>query len=148
MSPRPVRTIRPSSKLGAGNAAHLELSYQRSAIKLARATTTNDLSPPSQITTKWPRPQPNTGYSESSSTNDADTTDVPLQTPSVPALKKAKTTIDANPAETNVSITEISDESDDDRSEIEHLNKTDPTADIKTFFTAVPSVPGQNKQRM
>ncbi|KAH9048196.1 hypothetical protein EDB84DRAFT_330541 [Lactarius hengduanensis] len=30
----------------------------------------------------------------------------------------------------------------------ESLNKTDPTADIKTFFRALPQVPGQAKKRM
>ena len=30
----------------------------------------------------------------------------------------------------------------------ERLNKTSPTADIKTFFTLVPQVPGQNKVHM
>ncbi|KAH8982261.1 hypothetical protein EDB92DRAFT_1894562 [Lactarius akahatsu] len=43
---------------------------------------------------------------------------------------------------------EVMDIDDVDDPHDETLNKTDPTADIKAFFTALPRVPGQAKQRM
>ena len=65
-----------------------------------------------------------------------------------PKLKKAKVT--PHQAESilqaKVSIIEIDD--DDDDQQVEQLNKMGSTADVKTFFTEVLPVPGQNKGHM
>jgi hypothetical protein len=45
----------------------------------------------------------------------------------------------------DISIIDIEDIKDPDD---ERLNKSEPTADIKHFFTAIPSLPGQTKRRM
>ena len=67
----------------------------------------------------------------------------------VPTAKKTKTSPPSEQAPSHVladsSIIEI-DDIDDPRDE--RLNKNDPTADIKYFFSLVPRIPGQNKRRM
>ena len=67
----------------------------------------------------------------------------------VPTAKKTKTSPPSEQAPSHVladsSIIEI-DDIDDPRDE--RLNKNDPTADIKYFFSLIPRIPGQNKRRM
>ena len=66
-----------------------------------------------------------------------------------PTAKKTKTLPPSEQAPllvlTDSSIIDI-DDIDDPRDE--WLNKNDPTADIKYFFSPVPRIPGQNKRRM
>ncbi len=51
----------------------------------------------------------------------------------------------ASGLQTNISIISIDDVDD---LQTEWLNKTNPTADIKEFFSVMPCVPGQDKVRM
>ncbi len=59
-----------------------------------------------------------------------------------PKLKRPKLTVSPGHQEPEVPIINIDDIED------EQLNKSDPTADIKYFFTKVPHVPGQVKRRL
>ena len=68
----------------------------------------------------------------------------------MPTTKKAKTvrpsdTLDSLGMHSDVQVMDIDDVSDLRK---ESLNKSDPTADIKFFFTLVPSPPGQAKVRV
>lgn len=65
----------------------------------------------------------------------------------MPTVKKPKTlgpldTLDDLGMHTDVQVMDIDDVSDPHE---EVLNKTDPTADIKFFFTTAPPAPGQTK---
>ena len=51
----------------------------------------------------------------------------------------------ASGLQTDISIISIDDVDD---LQTERLNKTNPTADIKEFFSVMPCVPGQDKVRM
>jgi hypothetical protein len=73
--------------------------------------------------------------------DDTDTAaNVPEETPQAKKSKKNPV-----PLQNDASIIEI-DDVDDLKSE--RLNKSDPTADIKEFFIALPPPPGQEKGRM
>ncbi len=155
--------------MGASNAGDLEISWQRSIVASARAAEDGaecisgkarplgsrdnadessaqptqashsaDSVPP-RITLKRPLSE-SIPCSLPTGSRASHATDV-LPTPLV---KKAKTSLDANLAETNVSNLEITEISDND----EPLNKTNLTVDIKEFFTSKPRLPGQNKCRM
>ncbi|KAF8258253.1 hypothetical protein EI94DRAFT_1708159 [Lactarius quietus] len=63
-----------------------------------------------------------------------------------PQAKKSKTSL--TPVGREDTLTSIIDIDDIEDPRDEKLNKSDPTADIKYFFTAVPRVPGQPKGRM
>ncbi|KAH8979532.1 hypothetical protein EDB86DRAFT_2835865 [Lactarius hatsudake] len=177
MSPRPVRKIIPSAKLTADNAGNLELTSHRMAIasasvastapQLSRTpatssplpessppppTDTEDASSPAphlaQARTSSKRPSYATIKSHDSvitvsSTTSDDTSEIALMPPK---LKRPKTSpIDREPeVHTDFSIIDIDDIEDP---EDERLNKLHPSADIKYFFTVLPRLPGQAKQR-
>jgi hypothetical protein len=68
----------------------------------------------------------------------------------MPAAKKAKTlkpldAVDNLGMHTDVQVMDINDTSDPHK---EALNKTDPTADIKAFFSSAPPAPSQTKLQM
>lgn len=66
--------------------------------------------------------------------------------PTAPKTKKPKTSLTSgNQEDSQVSIIDIDNVEDP---QDERLNKSDPTADIKYFFTLVPRLPGQSKGRM
>ena len=98
---------------------------------------------PAPLRTKRPRPQP-VLCDQPTTDDDTDLTDV---LDNAPEPKKAKTTSDqpATGLQADISIISI-----DDVEELqnERLNKNDPTADIKEFFTALPAVPGHGKGRV
>jgi hypothetical protein len=175
MSSRPARKIVPTAKLTAENAGDLELTSHRSAIAATLAapqpqrtpfvpsspvseplqptlaTDTSPASSPDQVpvrtstSTKRPRPRPllpaNSIQTIPDDNIDSDGAD------DAPKVKKAKATPHqvGSMLQTEASIIEINDGDDQQN---ERLNKIDPSADIKAFFTAVPHVPGQNKGRM
>ncbi|KAH8983923.1 hypothetical protein EDB92DRAFT_2036906, partial [Lactarius akahatsu] len=162
MRPRPSRTIYPSTKLTADNAGELELtSHHRAVASAASIVQHRPPDSPASITVK-PMP-PNSDNAPAPSLMPSDL--VPARTsfnkpPSVLTLnddcdgvlnsKKAKT--QARPdTDTDTGMhsdVEVMDIDDVDDPHDETLNKTDPTADIKAFFTALPRVAGQAKQRM
>ena len=75
------------------------------------------------------------------------TSDGPDGTPdTAPQAKKSKTSL--TPVSREETLTSIIDIDDIEDPRDERLNKSDPTADIKAFFTAVPHVSGQPKGRM
>ncbi|KAH9012497.1 hypothetical protein EDB85DRAFT_1900322 [Lactarius pseudohatsudake] len=167
LSPRPTRNIQPTAKLSAENAGSLELTSHRRAVasaSLAAAPTpllpvsestptgsessdepSSSPDPVSAQTTKQPKKQPRAippavGDNQG---DDGNTTDVPDD---APAAKKVKTTSgQAIGLQADISIISIDDV---DNLENERLNKSDPTADLKEFFSAMPPLPGQEKGRM
>ncbi|KAH9009351.1 hypothetical protein EDB84DRAFT_1571258 [Lactarius hengduanensis] len=170
MSARPSRTIYPSAKLTADNAGELELTSHRRAVASAASVVQHRPPDSPASTTVKPTP-PNSDNAPAPSLTPSDL--APARTsckrphdvavnkpPSVPTLnddrdgvlnsKKAKT--QARPdTDTDTGMhsdVEVMDIDDVDDPRDETLNKTDPTADIKAFFTALPRVPGQAKQRM
>ena len=75
------------------------------------------------------------------------TSDGPDGTPdTAPQAKKSKTSL--TPVSREETLTSIIDIGDIEDPQDERVNKSDPTADIKAFFTAVPRVSGQPKGRM
>ena len=75
------------------------------------------------------------------------TSDGPDGSPNTtPQAKKSKTSL--TPVSQEDTLTSIIDIDDIEDPQDERLNKSNPTADIKYFFTAVPRVPGQPKGRM
>jgi hypothetical protein len=156
---RPVRTILPTAKLTAENAGDLVLTSHRRAVASASeaapppqqnrlsspVSPTAELLPdtaPTRTSTKRPHAHP-ISHDPLIINNDADTTDVPED---APKAKKPKTT-PGQPArglQTDVLIISIDDVED---LQSERLNKSDPTADVKEFFTAMPRAPGQDKGR-
>ncbi|KAH9162653.1 hypothetical protein EDB89DRAFT_1913142 [Lactarius sanguifluus] len=165
--PASTRKILPTAKLRAENAGNLELTSHRRAVAVASAglastpqpsspvpepfvsTTPTDVnvepsSPgpgpvPTQTSTKRP------GQLSSHSTLDTDdNAGIAVDVPKAKKLKKTPGQLTTG-LQTDVSIIEIDDVDD---LQNERLNRTDPTADIKAFFTAVPHVLGQNKERM
>ncbi|KAH9027109.1 hypothetical protein EDB85DRAFT_1976911 [Lactarius pseudohatsudake] len=166
MSPRPARKILPTAKLTAENAANLELTSHRRAVAVASGCLAASPQPSSPVSASVSEPFTSTTPAdvdvESSSPGPAptrtstkrpgqlsshgtlDTDDDAAAAEDVPKAKKLKRT-PGQGLQTDVSIIEIDDVDD---LQNERLNKTDPTADIKAFFTAVPRIPGQNKVRM
>ncbi|KAH8977137.1 hypothetical protein EDB92DRAFT_1958745 [Lactarius akahatsu] len=164
LSPRPTRKIQPTAKLSTENAGSLELTSHRRAVasaSSAAAPTQAPLLPVSESTptgsdvgTSGPSPDPISARTTKhpravppavgdDQGDNGNTTDVPDD---APAAKKLKTTTSqAIGLQADISIISI-----DDVDDLEHerLNKTDPTADIKQFFSATPPVPGQEKGRM
>lgn len=103
-------------------------------------------SAPARGTGKRAAPSHDTGYVRESSPS----TSTDIVDDDVPAAKKAKTlrpsdTVDSLGMHTDVQVMDIDDVSDPRE---EALNKTDPTADLKFFFTSAPPAPGQTKVRM
>jgi hypothetical protein len=169
---RPSHVIHPSAKLTADNVGELELSWHCHVVASATSVTPRQLatSSASFLPPCLPQPTP----SDSDNTQSPLTSNQPRTSckrprvshagidtsPSSPSLiddhddtlisKKAKkngppTDLDASGMHSDVQIMDISDV-DDPRDE--SLNKMDPTADIKAFFTALPRVPGQPKPCM
>ncbi|KAH9013230.1 hypothetical protein EDB85DRAFT_2158375 [Lactarius pseudohatsudake] len=155
------------AKLSAENAGNLELTSHRRAVTVTSvglastpqpsppvpepfaSTTPTDFDEessfpgpgpvPTQTSTKRP------GQLSSHSTLDmVDDAGVAVDVPKAKKLKKTPRQLTTG-LQADVSIIEIDDV---DNLQNERLNRTDPTADIKAFFTAVPCVPGQNKERM
>jgi hypothetical protein len=162
MSSRPYRKIVPTAKLTAENAGDLVLTLHHRAVasaSLAAPPPQNTPAPvsepsgvptdfdvnsspdlaPTRILTKRPHTQP-IPSDPILIDNDADATDAE----DAPKAKKPKTT-PGQGLQTDVSVIEI-DDVDDPQSE--QLNKTEPTADIKEFFTTLPRAPGQDKRRV
>ncbi|KAH9006048.1 hypothetical protein EDB84DRAFT_1447613, partial [Lactarius hengduanensis] len=152
-----------TAKLSAENAGSLELTSHRRAVASASlAAAPTPLLPVSESTptglessdepssspdpvsarmTKQPRAIP-PAVSDNQG-DDGNTTDVPDD---APAAKKVKTTSgQAIGLQADISIISIDDV---DNLENERLNKSDPTADLKEFFSAMPPLPGQEKGRM
>jgi hypothetical protein len=170
---RPQRRIIPTSKLTGDNAGELELASHRKAVASAATVALTAPAPTfpesSPLPESSPPPQTDTddamdlsdtrsSFKRSShtltsslscdsvivvspTTSDADAPDA------APKAKKVKTSGDqALPGiPQDASIIDI-DNIDDPRNE--PLNKSQPSADIKEFFSRVPSVPGQVKRRM
>ena len=172
MSSRPIRKIFPTAKLTAENAGDIELTSHRRAIAAAVAapqlqspaslpssgppdsveptlatavvTASPKLVPAhSSTTTKRPRALLQAASFGSIQTVPDDSTD----SDNTPKVKKSKATPHqvGSTLQADVSIIEID---DGDDQQVERLNKINPTADIKAFFTEVPRVEGQSKGRM
>ena len=168
---RPICKIFPTAKLTAENAGDVELTSHRRAIAAAAAAP-QPQSPPSSPCSGPPNPVEPTpamavvSVSPTSVPAHASTTtkrsrpllqaasfasiqtvpDDPTDSDDTPKAKKSKATSHqvGSALETDVSIIEI----DGDDQQVERLNKINPTADIKAFFTEIPRVLGQNKVRM
>ena len=169
MSSHPIRKIRPTAKLTTDNAGELILTLHRRAVVSAglaapsppsspvserlpsRAPTDTDAAsspgPPPHTSTK--RPQAHVSGNMLVVDNGTDIADVQDDAPKSKKPKATAATA-ATPGQTatlqhETLIIEI-DDLDDPLTE--RLNKSSPTADIKTFFTPLPLVLGQNKMRM
>ena len=162
MSTRPFRTIKPTAKLAEDNAGDLELTSHRRAHAAASAnsapppapasssprapSTDFDVEsspdpPPTRTSTKRPHAWPIFHNSHSLSANNDDASDSPDEAPIAKKSKPVATT----GLQSDVSIIEIDDV---EGIQDEQLNKTDATADIKEFFTPVPCLPGDDKERV
>jgi hypothetical protein len=162
---RPSRTIHLPSRFAA-NAAKLALSTRRRP--MADTSTapnpelTTAVSTPSRISSpSSPLPPDSDSHKTLPPTGldparkcPAQASLPPASTDNVnddmPMAKKAKTVrpldaVDDLGMHADVQVMDIDDASDPHD---EALNKTDATADIKAFFTPVPSAPGQTKVRM
>ena len=175
LSSHPVQKIFPTAKLTAKNAGELELTLHHRAIAAAaaapqrRSTPSSPCSGPPELLEPTPAmavdpTSPELVPACTLTTNKCPRACSLLQATSIssiqtvpevysdsndtPKLKKAKVT--PHQAESilqaKVSIIEIDD--DDDDQQVEQLNKMGPTADVKTFFTEVLPVPGQNNGHM
>ncbi|KAH9038183.1 hypothetical protein EDB85DRAFT_2141936 [Lactarius pseudohatsudake] len=165
LSPRPTRKIQPTAKLSADNAA---LRHEQSgwivkptpslpvsgSVSTPTPTPTDldvrssDLSPDpvSARTTKQSCAQPLSRNPPVIGDDGNTTGDVPESPDDALAAKKLKTTSGQGIGlQADISIILIDDV---DNLATERLNKTDPTADLKEFFSAMPHVPGQEKGRM
>ncbi|KAH9005052.1 hypothetical protein EDB86DRAFT_1709772 [Lactarius hatsudake] len=153
MSARPSH---PSAKLtAADNLKVPELepsSYRRPVASVRSATLSATPSPPDPAA---PEPGPSklaarTSSKRSRTFHDTVNASPSAQTPNddhdgIPNSKKAKTNgPHPDPDISGMRSSDVEPMGIDD----EYLNKTDPTADIKTFFRALPQVPGQAKKRM
>lgn len=171
---RPPRRIIPTFKLTADNAGELELASHRRVVAVASASASAALTAPEPISSPLPGSSPypqtdtedasspaaDTSQARSSSKRPYRTAQGSLSLDSVivlsptssdvpdgaPKTKKPKASLASGDQDTSqISIIDIDDTEDP---QDERLNKSDPTADIKYFFTAVPRVPGQAKRRM
>ena len=159
MSVRPIRKIKPTAKLAEDNAGDLELTSHRRAHAAASANAAPSPASPSpdpstdfyvESSPDGPDPPPYRTSTKrphalrnSLTLSDGDFSDVP---DAAPSAKKAKpTTKSAAGPPSDVSIISIDDV---DNPQDEPLNKSDPTADIRNFFSDVPRAPGQDKDRM
>ncbi|KAH8996931.1 hypothetical protein EDB86DRAFT_2828970 [Lactarius hatsudake] len=159
MSSRPTHTLHPSAKLTADNVAELELSSHRCMVA---STTSVTHRPPANPSSPLSLPEPSPPGSvyipaPSLATSDSDlaqartsckrpqaSRDGVNTAPTLvdghdgaPVSKKAKTNgsptdLDASGMHSDVQVMDIDDVNDPHE---ESLNKTDPTADIKAFFT-------------
>ena len=93
--------------------------------------------------TNQPHAQPIFCNSLTLSANDDDASDVPDEAPNAKKAKPAQ--VAATGLQSDVSIIEIDDV---EGIQDERLNKSDATADIKEFFTPVPCLPGDDKERV
>jgi hypothetical protein len=107
---------------------------------------------PARSTGKRAASSLNTGYARASllSRASSPSASTDIIDNDMPAAKKAKTlrpsdTVDDMGMHTDVQVMDINDVSDPRE---EALNKTDPTADIKFFFSPAPPAPGQTKVQM
>ena len=176
MPTRPARRIFPTAKLTADNAGDLELTTHRRAVAFASAALTAPPHPPS-CSSPLPEslPPPPTDTDEATDSFQVQTSQtlskrrseamsstlsldsIILVSPTTsddppvnaPMSKRMKTSPLSGQDDGRVladrSIIEI-DDIDDPRDE--RLNKLNPTADIKHFFSIVPRAPGQSKRRM
>jgi hypothetical protein len=176
MASRPARRIIPTAKLTADNAGELELTSHRRAVASATETL-NPPQIPAQASSPLPAssPPPSTESEDALSTADLSqarssskrTSDNAItSSPSLDSVisvsssdsnapdpvrkpKKVKRTTtmpsgdpEGPPDGSVIDVDDIDDPED------ERLNRSDPTADIKHFFTAIPRIPGQSKGRM
>ncbi|KAH9079317.1 hypothetical protein EDB83DRAFT_2341920 [Lactarius deliciosus] len=138
MSARPSHTINPSAPLtAADNASELEpSSYRRPPTLSATPSPPDPAAPepgPSKLAARTSRKR---SPSAQTPNDDLD---------GIPNSKKAKTNgPHPDPDISGMHSSDVETMGIDG----EPLNKTDPTADIKTFFRALPQVPGQAKKRM
>ena len=158
MTFRPSRTIYPPARYS--DDADGPVSTHRRPVaptlpaltpSQGRPTTATSTPSPSLDSVAPPRgaggkcPAHNTEHTRGSSPSTS--IDDPVDTPT---LKKTRTlqpsdTLDDLGMHTDVLVMDMDDASDPRE---EALNKTDPTADLKYFFTSAPPAPGQTKARM
>ena len=167
MSFRPSRVIYPPARY-ADDASELDLSSRRRPVAstLSHGGLTMPTSTPSIVSSPSPSPPDDldsdshvdknlqqTGKRPAASTTTRESspaTSINDNEHDMPTAKKPKTlgpsdTLDDLGMHTDVQVMDIDDVSDP-REEV--LNKTDPAADIKFFFTTAPPAPGQTKTRM
>jgi hypothetical protein len=169
MSTRPVRRIIPTSKLTADNAGDVELTSHRRAIASASAALTA-ACPPSSPSSPESSPPPTDIEEASSRSQTRSSPKRPAQvvgrtlsrgsvivvspttsdneSEPTPKSKKQKTTPASREASSVLPGSSIIDIDDIDDPHDERLNKSDPTADLKHFFSLAPRTPGQPKRRM
>ena len=166
---RPICKIFPTARLTAENAGDVELTSHRRAITAAAAAP-QPQSPPSSPCSGPPNPvEPTPAVVTVSPTSvpaHASTTtkhscpllqaasfssiqtvlDDPTDSDDTPKVKKSKATSQQvrSALETDVSIIKIV----GNDQQVKWLNKINPTADIKAFFTEIPCMLGQNKVHM
>jgi hypothetical protein len=104
------------------------------------------LGPPSRAPAKRPR-NPFVLHSDTDTDPEVVVDEDPVPRPKAKKAKKAKKASDQDTSQLHADSSIITiDDIEDPRDE--RLNKTDPTADIREFFVAVPPGPGENKPRM
>ena len=166
-SPRPSHAIHPSAKLTSDNAGAQELSSHRRAVASANSVAQPRPEAPASLSTAT---LPDLNRTDSLTLSDLAPARTSCKRPqasqdgtsSAPTLidghngnslisKKAKknrpttTDLDTSEMDSEVQIMDIDDVHDPRE---EPLSKTDPTADIRAFLTALPRVPGEPKPHM